>query len=89
MSRLEALAAALQPSDAAILADTLAAAEAAEAALSARRRGLVSMEALICASDRAYCAWHRASCRSAATGDLEMVRAATRARMAFCACDCI
>ncbi len=81
--------AALHPTDAAIIADTHAAADAAEAATVAHARGLASVECLIVASDRAYLAWRRAHDRWAATGDAAMAGAADRARRAHRAADCL
>lgn len=55
--------------EAALIADTLDAADAAERAARDFARGLVSVECLILASDRAYHAWMRAGARAAAVWD--------------------
>ena len=55
--------------DAALIADTHDASAAAERAAAGFARGVVSVETLICASDRAYHAWMRAGVRAAAVWD--------------------
>ena len=81
------------PLDALLIADTLAAAEIAEATLCGFNRGLVSTEALIVAGDAAYLAWRRADARwvemhaagNTPRGAAELAQAAHRARRAYSA----
>ncbi len=64
-----AVAAELIRRDGALIADTHDAADAAERAAAGFARGVVSVESLICASDRAFHAWRRAGVRAATVWD--------------------